>query len=122
MSTIDISLEDDGSEKVLSDEAKLKKFIISIFSNDSADIDTNFTGTVINEPTYGYSLERLQFAVGGRVITEDYIKMRMKNALNLSPNSEIRITSENDIVIERDLSIGVIKIYIYVNGKKIEIV
>lgn len=71
--TIDIMINDDGSEQVLTDISKFRSFIETLFSNDSCDRDSKLTGTVINEPTYGFSIERLMFSIGGRLITADYI-------------------------------------------------
>lgn len=99
--TIDISIEDDGAEKVILGVDKLKSFILAILSNDSADLETKSLGTVINEPTYGFKVERLMFSVGGKILTADYIKMRLKNAINMSPNSEITVVSDSDITIEK---------------------
>lgn len=99
--TIDISIEDDGAEKVILGVDKLKSFILAILSNDSADLETKSLGTVINEPTYGFKIERLMFSVGGKILTADYIKMRLKNAINMSPNSEITVVSDSDITIEK---------------------
>lgn len=99
--TIDISIEDDGAEKVILGVDKLKSFILAILSNDSADLETKSLGTVINEPTYGFKIERLMFSVGGKILTADYIKMRLKNAINMSPNSEITVVSDSDIIIEK---------------------
>lgn len=120
--TIDVSIEEDGSERVLVEEKKYQKFVESIFSNDSADSETRYTGTIINEPTYGYKLERLMFSVGNRLLTEDYIKMRIRNAINMSPNSELLVKSLNDIVVTKDNATGSISINILFGGYNLKLI
>lgn len=120
--TIDIDLRDDGSEIVVSGINKYRNFLATIFMNDSCDIERNLTGTVINEPTYGFNLERLMFSIGNHLTTPSYLQTKIKNAVNMTPNTEMRIISPNAVNIQRDTSIGRLKLSITVNGIDVDLI